>query len=251
MNGSVAAFRAELRSAAKRRARIHRRRRRAALASLITLFAVACTGITLAANGVFAASPAPGEVVEDFGAYATQLGYHPRSHHAQLVAVDGEFRLYATPNREGTYCIVTSAPWRPPGRHTGDGGVCVPPKKAAEPIAVGITAASGDPDQIMVVAGRVLDSDARRLRFADATGDDIERPLGAGGFFVVGVHQPPCTGTSWSPIFTATDAQGNPVATARITLTYVDPHHGERGNPCGGFEGTPHGPYPFDEQPQG
>lgn len=255
MNGSLAAFRTELRGAAERRVRAHRRRRRAALAAALALFAVACTGITLAASGVFEASPAPAEVVEDFGAYATQLGYHPRSHRAQLVAVDGDFRLYATPNREGTYCIVTSAPWRPPGKLTGDGGVCVPPKKAAEPIAVGVTAASSASDRddvTLVVAGRVLDPDARRIRFADATGDAIERPLGAAGFFVVGVRQPACTGESWSPVFTATDAQGDPVATARITLIYVDQRHAQS-NSCGvwGFEGTPHGPYPFDEQPDG
>jgi hypothetical protein len=247
MNPSLAAVRAELLEAAVRRCGVHRRRRRLGLATLSLLLAAAFTGITLAATGLLLGSAAPPEVVEDFDAYTEQLGYHPQPGRARLVAKDGNFLLYATTNREGTYCIVTSAPWRPPGKLTGDGGVCVPPEKAAEPIAVGVTAASAaneSGETTLVVAGRVRDQRAQTIRFTDAGGEPIERTLGAQGFFVAGVRHI-CTGESWSPIFTASDSAGNRVATAKITLAYVDPRH-TLANTCGGWEGTPHGPYPFD-----
>lgn len=250
MNPSIAAVRAELLRAGVRRCRAHRRRRRVALATATLLILAISAGITLAASGLLIGSPAPAEVVEDFDSYATQLGYHPQSGRARLVAADGDFLLYATTNRQGTYCIVTSAPWRRPGKLTGDGGVCVPPKKAAEPIAVGVTGASaagGRGEMTLVVVGRVRDQHARTIDFADAGGEPIERRLGAQGFFVVGVRHS-CTGESWSPTFEATDAKGNVVAKAKITLTYVDPRHA-RDNRCGGSEVTPHGPYPFDRQP--
>jgi hypothetical protein len=98
-----------------------------------------------------------------------------------------------------------------------------------------------------VVVGRVRDQRARTIHFTDAGGEPIERTLGARGFFVVGV-QHTCTGESWSPTFTATDSDGDAVVTAKITLTYVDPRRA-LGNSCGGSEVTPHGPYPFDRQP--
>jgi hypothetical protein len=247
VNPAIAAVRAELRGAAVRRCRAHRRRRRAALATASLLVAAISTGIALAATGLLPGSPAPAEVREDFNSYARQLGYHPKPGRAVLVAKDGEFLLYATTNREGTYCIVTSAPWRRPGRLTGDGGVCVPPTEAAEPIAVAITAASAVGEKramTFVVVGRVRDRRARTIHFTNAGGEPIEKALGAQGFFVAGV-QHTCTGESWSPIFTATDADGNVVATAKITLGYVDPQR-TRYETCGGFAGIPHGPYPFD-----
>ena len=253
MNEAIAAVRMGLRNASERRARTRRRRRRAAFAAIALTIATACTGITLAASGVFSASPAPPEVVDDFGAYATRLGFHPSSHRAQLVAVDGDdYRLYATPNREGTYCIVTATPWRPPGKDTGDGGVCVPPKKAAEPIAVGTTALSvfhTDDEPVAVLAGRVRLPHAAAIEFTDKRGDSVRKALGAGGFFVAAVPYLPCDGRSWDPVFTATDEDGAALASARITVMWVDPQHSEPGR-CGGWETTPHGPYAFDEQPK-
>jgi hypothetical protein len=130
---------------------------------------------------------------------------------------------------------------------TGDGGVCVPPEKAAEPIAVGITAASAvgeSGEATLVVVGRVRDQRARTIEFTDAGGEPIASTPGAQGFFIVGVRHT-CTGESWSPTFTAADSAGNPVATAKITLSYVEPRRAFDQS-CGGFEVTPHGPYPFD-----
>jgi hypothetical protein len=250
VNPSLAAVRSELLEAAVRRCEVHRRRRRFALATVSTLLAAALAGVALASTGLLG-SAAPPEVVEDFDAYTERLGYHPEPGRARLVAEDGDFLLYATTNREGTYCIVTSAPWRRPGKLTGDGGVCVPPKKAAEPIAVGVTAASAvgeEGEGTFVVAGRVRDQRARTIRFTDASGETIERTLGAQGFFVVGVRHT-CTGESWSPTFIASDSAGNALETATITLSYVDPRR-PLGSSCGGFEVTPHGPYPFDRQPK-
>ena len=223
MSESIAAFRLELRDAAERRARRYRRRRRVAFVAVAVLVATVCTGITVAATGWFHGSPAPPEVVEDFQSYTPQLGFHPHSRRAQLVARDGEdFALYATTNREGTYCLVTSAPWLPPGRN-GDGGVCVRRREATEPIAAGVTRvgrAEAGTQETIVVAGRVLAPGARAIRFSTAEGKPVERPLGAGGFFVAAV-QFSCVDSGWAPLFIAANADGEELASAVIPLAWA------------------------------
>jgi hypothetical protein len=244
VSDSIVAFRVQLRGAAHRRARTYRRRRHMALAALAVLAATVCTGITVAATGWFQASPAPPEVVEDFQSYTPQLGFHPQSRRAQLVARDGDFALYATTNREGTYCVVTSAPWLPPGRN-GDGGVCVKPRDATEPIAAGITRmgrAEAGTEETVVVAGRVLVPGARAIRFATADGDPVERSLGAGGFFVAAVDFS-CVANGWAPPFIASDADGEELARAVIPLAWTPTSPGQQdGPPRCLLPMGPHGP---------
>jgi hypothetical protein len=243
---SIAAFRSELRAAAERRVRAHRRRRRITLVAAAGAAAAVCTGITVAATGVFSASPAPPEVVADFQSYTPQLGYHPHSGRAQLVAKDGDdYLLYATTNKEGTYCIVTSAPWKRPGS-LDDGGTCVPERDATLPIAAGVSAAGAidvDGESTLVVTGRVQDTRARAIHFASATGEPVERPLGAGGFFIAAVRLRLCPGANWEPTFTALDAKDEEIARASIVLVDVrrDPPLSQ-GPPVCGMGVAPHGP---------
>ncbi len=199
----ILAYRAELRRAASRGVAARRRRRLLVLA--VIAVGVLVTGISIAATGWFTAEPAPKPVVEDFKAYTPQLGVHPEPGKAVFVAQDGEFKLYATTNREGTYCLVVDLPWRRP--QAGDGGVCVPKRDATEPL----TAAAAS---LGVVVGRVTDHTGRDVGSACWTwkGD-------------------------WAPIFTALDGSGTPVRTARILLVRVD-----RALHACGFPNIPHGP---------
>ena len=248
MNDPVSAFRTELHRAAVRRSRASRRRRRAGLVALLGVVAAACTGITVAATGVFTGSPAPPGVVAEFESYTPQLGYHPEPGRAQLVARDGaDYALYATPNREGSYCIVTSAPWFKPGTH-GEGGTCVSKRDAAQPIIAGITRAGSveeDGDAILVVAGRVRVPRARAVAFTTAGGEPVTRPLGAGGFFVASVRFTICPEEPWKPTFSAVDADGEALAQSAIELVSVrnDPKI-RGGRPMCGWGVAPHGPYP-------
>ena len=72
------------------------------------------TAVAATATGWLTGSPAPQSVVSDFGTYAPQLGFDPEPGRAVLVAQDGDVILYATTNKQGSYCLVTSAPWKRP-----------------------------------------------------------------------------------------------------------------------------------------
>jgi hypothetical protein len=241
MSEAIADFRVHLRGAAERRVRSHRRRRRAALATVALAAAAAGTGITAAATGWFHGTPAPPEVISDFRSYTPQLGFHPKSGKAELVARDGEdYLLYATANREGTYCVVTSSPTMRPGQ-LNDGGTCVPESDASEPIAVGIGPGGGpkltERTRVLAIIGRVQADGARSIEFADQLGTQVQRTLGAGGFFIAAMPVTMCPDDSWTPTFVARDAGGNEVARATIPMIWVrhDLHA------CG-FGGAPHGP---------
>jgi hypothetical protein len=247
----ILAFRAELRQAASRRISSRRRRRLVALAVLA--IAVIATGLSIAANGWLSGEPAPAPVVQDFQAYTPQLGFHPEPGKAVLVAEDGVVKLYATTNREGTYCIVVDEPWRPAGPKTGDGGVCVSKAKATEPISAGWLGSSPTAPNGMttyVIAGRVEDPKAKTLRFSDRSGATVERPIGVGGFYVaavpgkpiefVEIHRPGgvyCPGKDWEPTFVALGDDGTELVESRILIIDFD-------HRClAGGETTPHGPY--------
>jgi hypothetical protein len=101
----------------------------------------------------------------------------------------------------------------------------------------------------MVIAGRVADTAARTIRFADPGGALVERPLGAGGFYVVAVRAKPldfahvftpsgmrCPRRAWEPRFVALDEQGRSVAETNIPLM-------QSVRCSSGGEVTPHGPY--------
>jgi hypothetical protein len=226
-------YRAELETAAARR--IVARRRRLLIGVAAGAVAVVTASFALAATqaGWLTGEPAPPPVVEGFRQYTPQLGFHPKAGAAQFVAQDGPIKLYATANREGGICYLVDEPWKP--ANAGDGGTCASREQASVPISAGWL--GGSPD-VLVIAGRVADGEARAVSFSTLAGDPVVRPLAAGGFYVAQLGWPGrCPAVDWNPLFTALDADGNTLAQARIMLLDTDP----RKHVCGGTV-TPHGP---------
>jgi len=225
---SVSAYRLELRDAAGRHIAARRRRSLVLVAALAV--GVLISGLAIAGTGWLMGEPAPQPVVEDFQAYTPQLGFHPEPGEAVFVAKDGPVKLYATTNREGTYCIVVDEPWKPAS--AGDGGSCVSKSTAAKPIAaylVGVSSASENGDATFVIAGRVGRAHATTIKFRDPEGALVERPIGMNGFFVAALHGTPpipdatpdgvkCPVKSWNPTFVALRSDGQTVQKATVPL---------------------------------
>lgn len=228
-------YRARLSAAAVSLASKHaRRRRRLSFAGALAAVLILVTG-TLAATGIvrswFGAEPAPTEVKEDFAAIRPELGYAPEPGVASEVATDGpEIVLHATPMRQGGYCLVARVPWL---SFDGDGrGYCVRAEPARRPLVVGTIGAS---EGTFVIAGRATSSGAVAVSFPDPSGDRIERPLGAGGFFVAAVEGSITScfeGASWWPEVTVTDAEGGEVQ--RATFPLWIPGRNAKGEPLRG-----------------
>jgi hypothetical protein len=207
------------------------RLRFAVVTALIAAIGVS-SGIAVAAKEWLTGDPAPAPVVSDFKAYKTQLGFHPDSEKAVVAADDGVFRLYATTNREGTYCVVVDEPWK--HADAGDGGVCVAKRDSVAPVTAGVV---GGASGVWVVAGRVTVDGARTLRFSSPAGDRVERPLGPDGFYIAGVQTAGgCPARNWEPTFSAFDSDGRELLRSQILLEKVDRYG------CGGAT-APHGPY--------
>jgi hypothetical protein len=189
-------------------------RRKVALAVLVAVVAIGTA--TAATTSWLSGSPAPRAVVEDFGSYTPQLGFHPDPGRAVLVAEDGDVALYATTNAEGTYCLVASAPWKRPDK-LPDGGTCISRAQATAPFVAGLVGSSPDS---MVIAGRTTSRGARTVRFADSRGETITRPIGSSGFFVAHIHFSgiPCANRDWSPTFTVLGANGRELTHTKIAL---------------------------------
>lgn len=201
-----------------------RRLRRSAKFTLVAaVFGVgaAIASLAIAGTGWLTGEPAPPPVVTNFQSYTPQLGFHPDPGSAVLVASDGQVKLYATTDREGTYCLDVTSPWKP--ATTLDGGSCVPQATAAAQFIAGIASGGPRSDQglPLVVAGRVVDPEARSVQFTLPDGNSVTQPLGSSGFFVASVTVPAlCANGGWSSKFTALDADGNAVAGTR-TLTLM------------------------------
>lgn len=246
MDEALIRFRGELYRSAERRIQRGRRRRRTVL-TLAALGALTITGGSIAAMHLrdSLGSPAPANVVRDFGSYATPLGFHPNVGGAVLVARDerADVALYATPNAEGTSCVTFTAPWKTsPG--SDDGGTCIARADAGEEILAGWVGGDDPPagPPVGVIAGRVTTPAAVSVRFSDATGEDIVSPLGVGGYFIAVVDAKAanliadyCPSRDWAPTFTALGANGQVLAGAEIPLERVI------GGACG-FLGGLHGP---------
>src|SRR5207302_6121028 len=127
-------------------------------------------------------------------------------------------------NREGTYCLVVDEPWKPPT--AGDGGTCVLKRDASAPITAGLVGAGGEHNGLStwVIAGRVANADARTIRLTSADGREIERPVGASGFYVASVEMPAgCPSHDWEPTFLALGSNGKPLLQAKIQLLHTYP----------------------------
>jgi hypothetical protein len=195
------------------------RRRVAALALALGLLVI---GTAVAATTDWlSGSPAPKSVVSDFGSYAPQLGFNPEPGRAVLVAQDGDISLYATTNKQGSYCLIASAPWKRPSK-LPDGGTCIPPGQAAAPLVAGLVGASGSPggQQTYLIAGRTTDPEARTIRFSDPTGTPITRTIGSSGFFIATVRteKSACANGDWRPTFSQLGANGEQHASIAVTL---------------------------------
>ena len=197
-------------------------RRRIAAVALVVGLLVIGTAVAATTTDWLTGSPAPESVVSDFGSYATQLGFDPEPGKAVQVATDGEMILYATMNKQGSYCVIASAPWKRPSK-LPDGGTCVPPAQAAAPLVAGLVGArsSLDGGQTYVIAGRTTDPEARTIRFSDPSGVPITRPVGSNGFFIAAIHidtPNACASGDWKPTFGVLGADGRQRSSATITL---------------------------------
>lgn len=169
--------------------------------------------LAIAGTGWLTGAPASPAVVTDFQNYTPQLGFHPDPGKAVLVAEDGQVKLYATTDREGTYCLDVVAPWKP--ATVLDGGTCVPKPIAAGPFIAGPVGAGPVTEQGMtvVVAGRIDDPRARSVEFRGPDGKPVTRPVESSGFFLAALTtSAPCANGDWSSTFTALDSDGSAVA---------------------------------------
>jgi hypothetical protein len=179
-------FRTELVAAAARLHHRQRRRRRLLVACVaMTLASIMVTAASLAARGWLTGSPAPKTVVSDFRSYPIQLGLHPEPGKAVLVARSGPYRMYATPDREGGYCVVTSRPWVRPAS-LPDGGGCLTRSEAAVPFTFTSQGSRDLPHHgfLEVVGGRVRDRRVSEVQFTDPEHRLVTLPIQHSGFFI-------------------------------------------------------------------
>jgi len=231
IDDALIGYRGDLITAAHRwQIRRDRRRRRFLLGTGALAVAAVIVGTAVAATGWLVGSPAPPSVKSDFGSYAPQLGFNPEPGKAVLVASDGAYKLYATPDKQGGFCTLLSTPWYHPGPH-GSGGDCVARKEAsvsfwAGPYGAGHAVHGGTR---LVVAGRTRNRAAARVRFSYPDGKTADASIGRSGFFIapITIDHPIFTGLlpggicRWSSTFVVLDPNGQVVA--RKTLTFGPP----------------------------
>lgn len=196
--------------------------RRGRVVAIVVALGLLLIGTTVAATTDWlTGSPAPKSVVSDFSGYAPQLDFDPEPGRAVRVAADGDTILYATTNKQGSYCLIASTPWKRPAT-LPDGGTCIAPARASAPLIAGLVGAAGTPDgeQIYVIAGRTTDPQAHTILFGDPGGASVTRPIGSSGFFIASIHSdtPACADGDWAPTFALLGADGTQRSSAVITL---------------------------------
>lgn len=225
IDNALTAYRGELVSAAERwqKSRAHRRRRILLLTSALVAAGV-IIGTAIAASGWLVGSPAPRNVKADFGSYAPQLGFNPRPGRAVLVARDGAYKLYATPNKQGGYCILIVTPEYHPGPH-GEGGDCAGPDHRA---FWANALPAGKPGTIgkLFVLGHTAAHEAAAVRFSKPDGSVGTAEVGSSGFFIAQTDIPAsiiCKAAIqpavwWKPTFTVLDRSGRKLGTTTQTF---------------------------------
>jgi hypothetical protein len=222
IDDALTAYRGELIAAAIRwQAVRNRRRRNLVLATSALALAGVIVGAAVAATGWLVGAPAPRNVKSDFGSYAPQLGFNPEPGKAILVASDGDYKLYATPDKQGGYCTLVSDPWYHPGPH-GEGGDCNSRKALSVPFWAGMGAFKGlhDGGSRLVVIGRTRHPGAAHVRFNYPVKKAVVTRIGRSGFFIVPITitRPIFTGLlpgsicRWSSTFVVLNAKGQEIA---------------------------------------
>ena len=216
MSDARTVFRRELQAAGARRLARRRRRRRALAASGALALAVTGAALAVATRDAFRATPAPPAVEENFSQHRPELGFDPVPGAAELVAREGEFSLYRTPSRQGTYCVTWTSADAP--RTVGDGGSCVTRAVADAPLTAGILT---NEMRTALVAGRVQALGAARVQLTAMDGTFQERRIGADGFFLALVPFHLCPRRSWTTEVRAVTAGGAEVTSGTFTLVHV------------------------------
>lgn len=213
IDDALTAYRGDLVRAAERwqKGRARRRRRLMLLTSALAAAGV-IVGAAIAASGWLVGSPAPRNVKADFGSYAPQLGFNPRPGRAKLVARDGAYKLYATTNEQGGYCILIVTPEYHPSPH-GEGGDCA----GRDHRFVEATAHPGPGlGGRLVLFGHTTARAAATVRFTTPDGSFGTADVGASGFFIVRTDVPSsiiCRAAIqpavwWRPALTVLDRRG-------------------------------------------
>jgi hypothetical protein len=205
-----------------------RRRRRFVLASSVLALGAVIVGTAIAATGWLVGSPAPPSVKSDFGSYAPQLGFNPEPGKAVLVAHDGPYKMYVTPDKQGGYCTLVATPHYHPGPH-GSGGDCGTRQQAAVPFLAG-PYGSGVPMRNggvrLVVAGRTRNKAAARVRFTTPDGKAATASIGTSGFFITDITSKkqlftglvPNSVCHWTSTFVLLDGKGRQLVQKTLTF---------------------------------
>ena len=226
---ALTAYRGELINGARRwqKARARRRHRIALVASALAVAGI-IVGTAIAATGWLVGSPAPKSVKSDFGSYAPQLGFNPEPGKAVLVAHDGPYKMYVTPDKQGGYCTLVATPQYHPGPH-GSGGDCGTRKQAAVsflagPVGPGVAMRNGGVR--LVVAGRTRNKAVARIRFTTPDGKTATAPIGTSGFFITDITSKkqlftgllPNSVCHWTSTFVLLDGSGRQLTQKTLTF---------------------------------
>jgi hypothetical protein len=226
---ALAAYRGELINAARRwqKARARRRHRIALVTSALAVAGI-IVGTAIAATGWLVGSPAPKSVKSDFGSYAPQLGFNPEPGKAVLVAHDGPYKMYVTPDKQGGYCTLVATPQYHPGPH-GSGGDCGTRRQAAVsflagPVGPGVPMRNGGVR--LVVAGRTRNRAVARIRFTTPDGKPATAPIGTSGFFITDITSKkqlftgllPNSVCDWTSTFVLLDGSGRQLTQKTLTF---------------------------------
>lgn len=244
-DAALLAYKARLETVAVRLAQEHEalRRRRLMWAAVIGT-ALLATTTALASTGVLRAwlggEPAPAEVKRDFAGIRPELGYTTDPKRAAEVAREGEIGVYATPTRQGGYCLVADQPSLGFG---GDGrGYCLRPAAAKRTFVAGLIGGARDEDsgqRQSVVAGRVLFDGAATIRLTDPDGHQVKGTLGTGGFFVAlvttdAIRTCVADGKGWTSTLVVADSEGRELGRAAFPFWVPGRDtRGERLHACG------------------
>jgi hypothetical protein len=229
IDDALTAYRGELINAAQRWQKTRaRRRHRLVLATTALAVAGIIVGTAIAASGWLVGSPAPKDVKSDFGSYAPQLGFNPEPGKAVLVAHDGPYKMYVTPDKQGGYCTLVATPQYHPGPH-GSGGDCGTRSQAAVsflagPVGPGVPMRNGGVR--FVVAGRTRNRAVARIRFTTPDGKPATAPIGTSGFFITDITSKkqlftgllPNSVCRWTSTFVLLDGSGRQLAQKTLTF---------------------------------